>query len=118
MTEYKRSFRLGGPVPGIVRVIFTTNMVKTAKRFDYSEEEAKSLFAFCELENERRPIMVVTLNAKPDEIVHECGHVAFCLAKYAGIPVTYDDNEYYCYVLDYIFSRTLKLQEKLINGRS
>jgi hypothetical protein len=110
--ETLRLFTVVGPAPGKVRVIFTHDMIRTATRFGYTKEEAKSLYAFCALDRPGRPTIVLMLNASLADIVHECGHATFHLLEYAGIPVTYEDNEMYCYTLDFVFERVRLLQER------
>lgn len=111
-SEVTRRFKLRGPVPGGVRVIFTDDMVRTAIKYKYTEKDARALHAFCILDY-KRPLLVLARGASPEDIVHECGHVAFALLEYADIPVTYEENEAYCYVLDYIFGRVSELHRQL-----
>jgi len=112
--ESARVFRLTGPVPGKVKVIFSHDMIRSAMRYGYTKAEAKSLHAFCILDTPPgRPIIVLRLDATLADIVHECGHAAFSLLQYADIPVTYEDNEMYCYVLDFIFDRIYRLQGRV-----
>jgi len=53
------------------------------------------------------PLFLVVLRRpiKPHAIVHECGHLALMIAERVGIKVSYDDQEPFCYLLDWLFAK-------------
>ncbi len=46
----------------------------------------------------RRPVKVAA-------IVHECGHLAMMLAERVGMRIHYDDQEPFCYLLDWLVTK-------------
>jgi len=47
-------------------------------------------------------ILIGWFNQCKGTLVHEIGHAAFFILETAGVKVSADDSEAYCYLLDYL----------------
>lgn len=79
------------------------------------EWELRRRHSFCTYEVQEHTgiplfLMVLRRPIQAPCVVHECGHLALMIAERVGLKVSYEDQEPFCYLLDYLF---LKVNEEL-----